>query len=112
MNTFRKNTLNMRKLIPSLAVLAVLITGCSKSNLQKPTSDQGLVMTPFGRVPASLVHYVEPGNEDTVVNGRVTKVNSKTRAIVEDYGAFDPTIKMTPLHARKFEPTPKETPSG
>lgn len=101
---FGENCFNMKKIISIISIAALIFAGCSKSNLQNKgttsTSNQsGLVMTPFGRVPASQVHSVEPGTEITVLNGRIAKINSQTRALMEDYGAFDPSEK-TPLHAR------------
>jgi hypothetical protein len=96
----------MKKTISYLFMAALILAGCSKSSLQKGTSttatnqsQSGMVMTPFGQVPAAQVHFVEPGNEITVLNGRITKINAQSKAVVEDYGAFDPSIKAQ-LHAR------------
>jgi len=81
----------------------LLFASCSKQAIDHPHAAQsgvttesqstGLVQTPFGKVPSSQVHLVEPGTEISIIAGRITKINSASGAIVADYGKFDATIK-------------------
>src|SRR5580693_574956 len=96
-------------LLPAVALLlmAGIFSGCSKQISEKTavvnkapqTQVDGLVSTPFGRVPASQVHLVEPGNEIAIIGGRITKVNSASRAILADYGQFDEQFATAPLRS-------------
>lgn len=79
-----------------LFIFAITITGCNKQSVRPAastkatttTDQEKMVATPFGLVAASKVHLVEQGTEVAAVNGHVTKINSATGAVIEDYGAI------------------------
>jgi len=86
-------------LLSVLSIFAITITGCNKQAVQPAasaktstttTNQEKMVSTPFGMVPASKVHLIEQGTEVATVNGHVTKVNSATGAVIEDYGVVTP----------------------
>jgi hypothetical protein len=93
--------------VVSLLLTAGIFSGCSKQISQKAAVTNktaqvqvdGLVSTPFGRVPASQVHLVEQGNEISIIGGRITKVNSASGAILADYGKFDEQFATAPLRS-------------
>jgi len=83
--------------IASLALAAACtFAGCSKQNSAPESKSPGSanaasfnepsVLTPFGMMPQSKVHFVEEGNSISVVGGRLQKIETATGKIVEDYG--------------------------
>jgi len=76
--------------------ITVVVTGCKKqvaephqpisTNTATTNSQLDLVSTPFGKIPASKVHLVEPGTEITEVDGRLKQINSITGSIIQDFG--------------------------
>jgi hypothetical protein len=46
----------------------------------------GMVLTPFGYMPAQHVHFVAENYEISIINNHITKVESNTGKVVEDYG--------------------------
>jgi len=95
----------------STLLTLILLAGCSKQSMNHSGALQSvaspdnqstaLVSTPFGKVPASQVHLVESGTEIRVTGGRIQKINSASRAVVADYGAFDPSVKPVSLRNRQ-----------
>lgn len=80
-------------LLSALFIIAT-ITSCNKQAVQPASTktttttanQEKMVATPFGMVAASKVHLVEQGTEVAAVNGHITKINSSTGAVIEDYG--------------------------
>lgn len=78
-----------------LAIIA--FAGCKKegASVGKPAipgsdNNQDMVLTPFGLMERSNVHFVGEGYHLSVENGRLQKLETKTGKMIEDYGVVTP----------------------
>jgi hypothetical protein len=88
----------MNKLKCSLGITGTILfifSGCVKESnapaaLSASSSSEavsgGMVLTPFGYMSAQHVHFIAENYEISIINNHVTKVESSTRKVVEDYG--------------------------
>jgi hypothetical protein len=81
----------------TLTICLFILCGCSKQNSSKSspnalgsTSKGATALTPFGVLPKSHVHLVEPGFYLLLKNGHVWKASSATKNLVEDFGEISP----------------------
>ncbi len=76
------------------AGMAILFfTGCSKENsvpvknpVPNSTVSEEMVLTPFGMMEKSKVHFVGEGFHLSVENGRLQKIESSSGRMAEDFG--------------------------
>jgi hypothetical protein len=89
---------------------ATVTTAVSKKNVK-------MVPTPYGMMPDTAVIIVEKGQEIQVKNGRALIVNSVSRAVVKDVGAYvtpdnNSTSQLKTLSLRKIASDLATTQSG
>ncbi|WP_183571966.1 hypothetical protein HDF18_03245 [Mucilaginibacter sp. X5P1] len=95
---------NLFKTMIFLLLSAGIIQGCKKDNQKIPStgaisataSSDALVLTPYGRVPASQVFADDPGTTVSVENGRVVEKNDASGKVLKDFGAYDAQTSNTP----------------
>lgn len=89
--------MKMPSLLSAIVVVLILTSGCQKhyestANNERTQSSSvasladGLVVTPFGMMPQKSVHFIAQGYSLSLANGRLTKIETATEHIVEDYG--------------------------
>ena len=87
-------TSNLIHLLVVALMASIISTGCRKDNSTNPAPASATtgetVLTPFGQVDKSKVHFIADGYKLSVVNGRLQKLESKTGKLVEDFGIVQP----------------------
>ncbi|WP_259068420.1 hypothetical protein HDF24_09345 [Mucilaginibacter sp. X4EP1] len=85
---------NNSALIGVITLAITVIAGCKKQDLQAtknstPINKSNLSLVPgVGYVPQNQVHIIEAGNQLTVKNGHILKVEKASGKLVEDFGAI------------------------
>jgi hypothetical protein len=91
----------------AILLAAAFLAGCSKDSQAprptgtapstKPSTTEEMVLTPAGYMPKSSTHFVEPGTELGIVNGRIQKFESVSGKMLQDFGPV--TITEDPVHS-------------